>query len=75
LLDEATSALDPIAATEFFRSIKLDLPKTAVLSVHHSETPPVGPDGIPLFDTRLEIANGMVRRRPVDARLDGATET
>jgi putative ATP-binding cassette transporter len=69
LLDEATAALDPAASLSMYRLLKRSLPETAVLSVHHAEFPPVWPDGTPMYDTILEIADGVARQRPAKRRL------
>ena len=64
LLDEATAALDPGAVIEFNRMLMRSLPDEAVLAVHHSATPPVSPNGQPLFQSILEIRDGLALQRP-----------
>lgn len=69
LLDEATAALDPVSAQQFHHLLKTHLPATAVLSVQHTDRLPLWPDGTPMFDTILEIENGVGRQRPARRKL------
>ncbi len=62
-LDEATSALDPVAKINFHEAIKAACPDTIVLSVMHDPAPPLGRNGQELYDTIIEISNGVAHTK------------
>ena len=64
LLDEATSALDVDAVVAFHHALTVALPRTAILSVLHGETPPTGPRGEPIYGSVLDIEDGIGAVRP-----------
>jgi ABC-type uncharacterized transport system fused permease/ATPase subunit len=71
LLDEATSALDPDAATDFHLALLERLPYATIIAVLHAETIPTNPNGHPLYNMVLDLANGTGQVRLV-ARSGGS---
>lgn len=65
LLDEATSALDVNGAIEFHLALRERLPQAAILAVLHDPETPCDPDGVPFYDTLLDVRDGVGQPRPV----------
>lgn len=55
LLDESTSALDTLAAAEFHLALDERLPDAVILSVLHTNAPPVDPTGRPFYNQTLVL--------------------
>lgn len=66
-LDEATGALDPASKLRFHTALKTHCPKAIVISIMHEERLPTLEDGKNVYSHVLDIQNGYMSLKPVDA--------
>lgn len=66
-LDEATGALDPVSKLRFHTALKTHCPDAIVLSIMHEEKLPTLEDGQNVYSHVLDIQNGYMSLKPVDA--------
>lgn len=66
-LDEATGALDPASKLRFHTALKTHCPKAIVISIMHEENLPTLENGESVYSHVLEIQNGYMSLKPVDA--------